>query len=385
MSPDPLERLEHHQNEVLDCAASVGTTDCNAQFHPDLSPLGWHLGHCVYTVSYWLREVVLAEGGLPADMKALYVPELTPKPSRSRALPAAPQLLSWAQKQQAADLHLLADLLARAHSHPLLDGGYLAIFLAQHYAQHRETMEMVLAQRGLGRDYPDPGGPGLEPTAPAEDWVPVTAARRRLGEERWLGAYDNEQPALEVDLGGFRIARHPVSNAEYLGFMQAGGYRPSPLWDPAGVSWLAATGACAPVHWRRGGIGWYGVDSRGPHRLPPQAPVEGISHYEATAYARWAGAALPHEYEWEAAARQGLLADSGRVWEWCSNVFHPYPGFQAFPYDGYSRPYFDGAHMTLKGGSRHTRALIRRPAFRNYYERDKRHIFAGLRLRRGDA
>lgn len=122
------------------------------------------------------------------------------------------------------------------------------------------------------------------------------------------------------------------------------------------------------------------MDETGTRDLAADDPVSGVNHHEASAFARWAGARLPHEYEWESAARRRLLERSGAVWEWCANVFHPYIGFAAFPYEGYSVPYFDGRHFTLRGGSRLTQAPIRRPTFRNYYTAEKRHICAGIRL-----
>jgi iron(II)-dependent oxidoreductase len=131
----------------------------------------------------------------------------------------------------------------------------------------------------------------------------------------------------------------------------------------------------------------------GAYDLPGDAAVSGISYYEAQAYVQWlkqtrpdsfADVRLPHEYEWEIARRLQLLEDCGQAWEWCSNTFHPYPGFQAFPYDRYSKAWFDGNHFTLRGGSLQTRPAIKRPAFRNFYNADKRHIFAGLRLAYGD-
>jgi iron(II)-dependent oxidoreductase len=119
---------------------------------------------------------------------------------------------------------------------------------------------------------------------------------------------------------------------------------------------------------------------RGHYPLSADQPVAGISHYEARAFAAWAGARLAHEYQWEVAQRLGLLEQTGRVWEWCENRFHPYPGFRPFPYPEYSQPWFDGRHYSLRGGSVHTRPAVRRASFRNFFEADKRHIFAGLRL-----
>ena len=96
--------------------------------------------------------------------------------------------------------------------------------------------------------------------------------------------------------------------------------------------------------------------------------------------AAWADARLPHEFEWEAAADLGLLQNIGYVWEWCSNALSPYPGFQAFPYDRYSTPWFDDHHLVLRGGSLYTDPGLRRNSFRNFFEPHVRHHFGGLRL-----
>jgi iron(II)-dependent oxidoreductase len=212
------------------------------------------------------------------------------------------------------------------------------------------------------------------------DSIDIPAGHYRIGGDRPV-AYDNEVPPQQADLGPFAIARRPVSNAEYLAFMDDGGYRKRELWDGAGWQWLRDSGIEQPEHWRSSRSGaWYAVGLRGACDLPPDDPVHGLSHYEASAFARWAGARLPHEYQWEAACRIGALEQTGRVWEWCGNTFHPYDGFAPFPYPEYSQPWFDGSHFSLKGGSLHTRPAIRRPSFRNFFEADKRHVFAGLRL-----
>jgi len=119
--------------------------------------------------------------------------------------------------------------------------------------------------------------------------------------------------------------------------------------------------------------------------LPLPIPVWGINYHEAQAFANWASlhhgqTRLPHEYEWEAAKQSDCLKITGQVWEWCQNSFHPYVNFRAFPYDGYSMPYFDASHFVMKGASRYTENVIQRNSFRNYYQADKRHQFAGCRL-----
>jgi iron(II)-dependent oxidoreductase len=172
-----------------------------------------------------------------------------------------------------------------------------------------------------------------------------------------------------------------VSNAEYLAFMEDGGYRRQALWSDAGWQWRARLSRPQPEHWCRDAAGdWLQLTPGDALPLPADGSLIGSSYFEAEAYATWAGGRLPHEYEWEAAAAQGLLQGVGTVWEWCGNRFHPYPGFRAFPYEGYSVPWFDGGHHVLRGGSSYTQPCLRRATFRNFYTADKRHIFAGCRV-----
>ncbi len=163
--------------------------------------------------------------------------------------------------------------------------------------------------------------------------------------------------------------------------MQDGGYTREEYWGQAGLDWLRDSAVDHPELWQRDPQGhWHGVGVRGAYDLAGDEPVSGINYFEASAYARWAGGKLPHEYQWEVACRLNMLHNTGRAWEWCENAFHPYAGFNPFPYDEYSTPWFDGNHYTLKGGSLYTRPQIKRPSFRNFYQPDKRHIFAGTRL-----
>ena len=136
-----------------------------------------------------------------------------------------------------------------------------------------------------------------------------------------------------------------------------------------------------PEHWATNKHSeWYGINDQGPFDLIAKDPVYGINFYEASAFANWAQARLPHEHEWETSVRLSRLPNTGQVWEWCSNTFYPYENFKPFPYDEYSQPWFDDQHYVLRGASRFTRPEIRRASFRNFYHADKRHVFAGIRL-----
>ncbi len=372
------EQLRRYQQLVLDFVTADGADHYQQQFHPDLSPSGWHLGHCVFTENYWIREAI---EGRPIDIddRDLYVPEFSYKPVRGHQLPAFTDLVDWASKEQRDNVGRLQRL--QNPRHPLLKAGYLGIFLVQHYAQHYETLCQVRSQRQLQQSGGQ-GWPLVAASKPAADaGRPLPAGRYAVGQPQATKPYDNEHPRHTVTLAGCRIGRRPVSNSEYLAFMQARGYDNPLYWSEAGWRWRQASDIDQPGYWRRDDQGrWFGIDIDGPQPLRPEQPVCGINQYEAAAFVAWAGGRLPHEHEWEAAARNGLLEQSGRVWEWCGNTFYPYAGFRAWPYDGYSLPYFDNRHFVLRGGSHHTRRVIKRASFRNYYEADKRHIFAGVRV-----
>jgi iron(II)-dependent oxidoreductase len=376
-----IEELGQTHALLLGLAEQADELTLRRQYHTDLSPLGWHLGHCVFIECLWLHEQIRGDHRVTAPIADLYTPPRTPKPERGRLLPPRTELLGWAQELQQLNRHELRNLRPEWQRHPLLQGDYILRFLIQHHSQHYETMVMVLTQKAIAeraRGAPSPAG--LEPAAVRRRVVAVPAGHYRIGGERPV-ACDNELPPQRAELGAYAIAAYPTSNAEYLGFIADGGYRREALWDPEGWRWRGERQIEHPDHWRcsRDG-GWYGTDVRGQYALAAEEPVAGISHYEACAFARWAGARLAHEYQWEAAQRLGLLEGTGRVWEWCENCLHPYEGFEAFPYPEYSQPWFDGRHYTLRGGSLHTRPAVKRSSFRNFFEADKRHIFAGLRL-----
>jgi iron(II)-dependent oxidoreductase len=376
-----IEELAQAQSLLLALAENADETTFRTQYHSDLSPLGWHLGHCVFTDCLWLHETIRGDASVTAPIADFYTPPNTPKPERSRLLPAQTALLTWARELQHFNLHYLHNLPAECRCHPLFEDNYILHFLIQHNSQHYETMVMVLTQKALAEEqHLEPPAEPLQAAAVRRDSASIAAGHYRVGGKR-PDACDNELPAQRAELGPFAISRYPVSNAEYLGFIEDGGYRRDALWDAAGWNWREQQQIQHPDHWRLSRAhGWYATGMRGAYQLAADQPVSGISHYEARAFARWADARLPHEYQWEVACRFGTLEQTGRVWEWCDNTFHPYQGFQPFPYPEYSQPWFDGQHFSLRGGSLHTRPAVKRASFRNFFEADKRHLIAGLRL-----
>ena len=380
-APSLLGELRLAQELVTALVEELDEAGYRNQYHPDLSAAGWHLGHCTFTECYWLQEVVLGDNRVTAPIAELYVPPHTPKAERGRQLPPRKVLLQWVRDLQSMHHEILADASSLLQQHPLMADDYLVHFLIQHYSQHFETLMMVLTQRALRQD----DGSFTVERALMETREPsstcnISAGHYRVGGQAPI-ACDNELPQQQATLGPYAIATQPVSNAQYLAFMNDGGYSSSTHWSEAGRAWLQQQQARCPEHWRQDCSGnWYGIGIRGAYELMADDVLQGICWYEAQAYANRAGARLPHEHQWEVACRLHKLEDSGRAWEWCDNRFYPYDGFQPFPYEEYSTPWFDDNHYTLRGGSLHTRPSIRRASFRNFYQPDKRHIFAGLRL-----
>jgi iron(II)-dependent oxidoreductase len=385
----PLGQLSAIQELVWQLVESVTDTDYRCHFHPELSPLGWYLGRCVFIESWWLRKVVLGEATFSDTVSNLFTPGKTLPWEQGERLPPKHEMLTWARRIQEDDLMRLANPKTLPE-HPLLEHDYLQNFILQEYCRQYEAMVGVLNERALQRS-----GPPYIVKTPLRPLLPQAEAREvplghyRIGGTDTPMAYDNELPPQAVELSAFRVATRPVSNSQYLAFMEAGGYRHRHSWTDEGWHWRTHGDIGAPHHWRQDAHGhWYGVGINGAYELAPNSPVAGINGFEAKAFAHWAaslsdalaGAILPHEYQWEVARRLDYLRDSGLAWEWCANPFHPYTGFQAFPAEEFSAAFFDAGYYTLRGASLHTRPPLRRPSFRNFALPHSRHLFAGLRL-----
>ena len=382
MSPEmrpelrPEQRLRQLRTEVRGQLDTLSSIDCRRQFHPELSPMAWHVGHSFFTEAYWVQEIVCGDNQNTARWHPLYVPEYSHKQQRGLKLPENAELLDWTHRLEVQTDDYWQQ--AKASNHPLIQNDYLVWFLVQHYAQHLETMAMVRQQASLTLENNTAAPAQLSPIQPTREFDTISGGSIRIGGQDGL-SYDNELSPFNYEVADFALATHPVTNGQWLAFMQDGGYSNTDLWETDSTAWLTHSGAQAPQHWRpHSQGGWYCPDPQ--EDLATHQPVHGLCWHEAMAYARWAGARLLHEYEWEYASRTGELANVGQVWEWCENALHPYPGFKAFPYDGYSKPWFDGHHRIARGSSRYTQPEIRRPSFRNFYPESHRHVFAGLRL-----
>jgi iron(II)-dependent oxidoreductase len=361
---------------------------CRDQHHPDLASLNWYFGRGVYLELYWLREVVMGDDNLSRRVKHLFTPGELTLNAQCEKLPATDHLINWGNEIRDEHLRLLATPGALP-DHPLLQKDRLAWYLLQEQAKLYENMLCVINQYNrhhLKDDFicSDP----LQPAAPNWETKELSQGHYRIGARNDPRAYDNELPPQAVELSSFRIALTPVSNAQFLRFMQDGGYHESSLWSDTGWSWQKQLQPKHPEYWRQDSMGnWFEIALNGPSHLPPEEPVTGISLYEAQAFSSWAshqhqqlsGAILQHEYQWEMAARSGVLTHSGRAWEWCGNSFHPYPDFTPFPDNATSAVAFE-SNMVMRGGSVHTQKVLRRASYRHWTQPTDRHHFVTARL-----
>jgi iron(II)-dependent oxidoreductase len=382
----PLHNLYQMQAQLL---GSATEGDASSLFHPELASLNWLYGYSVYQELYWLREVLMGDKALSQRIEHLFRPGELSLREQCQRLPPRDHLLNWGREIR--DEHLMR--LANPNSlpkHPLLEGERLQWFLLQEQAKHYETMLLILYQRSLHS--PGEGfqvNSPLTPGQPSWDTKELSQGHFRIGARNRPEAYDNELPPQAVELSSYRIALQPVSNSQYLAFMQADSYNNPQLWSREGWAWQQTANTNHPEYWRQDRKGkWYGIAINGPSELPPEEPVYGINQHEAQAFATWvdslggefSGAILQHEYQWELAARSRVIKQFGRAWEWCSNSFHPYPKFQPFPDPSTSMSDFAAERISLRGGSLHTLPVLRRPSMRHRAPAAQRYQLSGLRL-----
>ena len=381
-----LSGLYEMQQHLLESRSSEV---CAKQYHPDLASLNWYFGRGVYLELYWLREFLNGDNDLSSRVERLFKPGEMDLETQCQQLPPTDHLLNWGMEIRDEHLRLLATS-GSLPQHPLMENDRLAWYLLQEQAKLYELMLIVINQHNLSQQ--DQNYLSLQPLQPADpSWQTkeLSQGHYRIGAREDPRAYDNELPPQAVELSSYRIALSPVTNAQFLTFMQANGYQQQSNWSEPGWAWQVEHQAEHPEYWQQDKIGnWYEIALNGPTQLPPDEPVTGINLYEAQAFANWAarqdarfsGAVLQHEYQWEMAARSGVLPNSGRAWEWCSNPLHGYPEFQPFPDEATSVSAFEDQSQVLKGGSLHTQKVLRRASFRHWTKPAERHHLTTARL-----
>ncbi len=388
IDPQALGALSGTHELLLQLFETLPARDCNRRFDPELPSAAWLLGRAVYLELHLLRGLVMGDDDLASRIRHLFGDGDVPSATSDAELPPRDHLLGWATEVFDQHLTWLANP-GQVPAHKLLSGSWLVWHLAQREALLYERLLAVLnarsAHRGRG-DYQVSAV--LQPRLPRDDSVRIEQGHYRIG-ARGDAVMPSEQPVQVVELHAYRISRRPVVNAEFLAFMQDGGYRDPAWWDKQGRTWLASVTVDSPWHWRQDPTGnWFAIGVNGPTDLQHDEPVAGLNAHEAYAFAAWAaargeglaGAVPQHEYQWEVATRLAEIEQLGRSWEWCANHFHRYPAY-AEPVDPALEPCAaDEETATLRGGCLHTQPGLRRTTFRLCARRDRRTMFAGTRL-----
>ncbi|MEP6996373.1 MAG: ergothioneine biosynthesis protein EgtB [Betaproteobacteria bacterium] len=396
-------------------AAPLSDEDCAIQSMPDASPVKWHLAHTSWFFETFVLEPALAgyrsyDPAFRMLFNSYYntVGDKHPRPQRG--------LLSRPSRRDASAYRAHVDeriqsLLARPDAGDSKLAGLIELGL-HHEQQHQELIltdvQHLLSCNPLQPAYVALAGGerrgASDAAAPA--WIEFDGGLAEIGHDGNGFAFDNESPRHPEYLAPFALASRPVSNADYLAFIGDGGYRRPELWLSEGWDWRNAHGIGSPLYWRRDAGAWRRFTLRGTVSIEPAAPVCHVSLFEADAYARWAGARLPTEAEWELAAARapvdgGFVEDGallprpstgaagaltqmfGDVWEWTQSDYAPYPGYR--PASGALGEY-NGKFMcnqyVLRGGSCATSRSHIRATYRNFFPAAARWQFSGLRLAR---
>ena len=389
----------------LDLVARLSDADASAQSMPDASPAKWHLAHTTWFFeTFVLRDHLpgyrLFDARYPYLFNSYYEAEGPRHARPQRGLltrPSLDEVRVWRAHVDAAMQSALPDLPPAART--LVDLGI------HHEQQHQELLltdlKHLFAQNPLG---PAVWGDAVVSDVPqfsAVKWIRGTEGIAPVGHAGEGFAFDCEGPRHDTLLTPHALASRPVTNGEWRQFIADGGYHTPSLWLSDGWAWVQAEHIDAPAYWRGGEYftlaGWRAID--------PAAPVTHISFFEADAFAAWAGARLPTEFEWEAAGAAsdplgGRQLDAagpvqpvaaggdtdlqqmfGSVWEWTGSAYRPYPGFRAAPgaVGEYNGKFMNG-QFVLRGGSCATPRGHMRASYRNFFYPHQRWQFTGVRL-----
>jgi gamma-glutamyl hercynylcysteine S-oxide synthase len=386
--------LEEARRHTLTLVEPLTEEQLNRVYDPILSPLIWDLGHIANFEELWLVQRIGGREALRGDLGELYDAIEQPRKIRGE-LPIlrADEVRPYMEQVRERTLEVLGEIELDPKD-PLLADGFVYEMLLAHEHQHNETMLQLLQMVESYEPAEFNEAPHREQVATGPEMVRVEGGEHEIGAPGSGYAYDNERPRHTVELDPFWIDRTPVTNGDYLRFMEDTGAEPPMYWEGDGEGGWVRTAM---------GVRW---------ELDPKEPVIHVSWHEADAFARWAGKRLPTEMEWEAAARDadreranldqfsfgpapaGAYSDApshcgavqmlGDVWEWTSSDFTAYPGFEAFPYPEYSEVFFGDTYKVLRGGAWATRRDVIRTSFRNWDLPERRQIFSGIRCARDD-
>lgn len=393
---------------TVDLAEPLSDADATVQSMPDASPTKWHLAH----VSWFLETFILRDhvaGYRAFDDNFAYLFNSYYEAEGARHSRNARGLITRPSLAQIIQYRAHVDAAIDSHWNNLPDAALQLIELGIHHEQQHQELLLtdILHLFSCNPTYPAYWPqPALRSVSDSEippvGWIEGPSGIQSIGHNAKSFAFDCEGPRHDVLLQPFALADRTVTNAEWMQFMDDGGYSDPRHWLSDGWAWIQREGIASPLYWQQDGDGqWLGFGLDGLRAIDPAAPVTHISLYEADAYASWAGARLPTEAEWEVVAaardadegnqleRPGAVRPSaldasamfGNVWQWTGSAYRPYPGFRAA--DGAVGEYngkFMSGQFVLRGGSCATPRGHIRASYRNFFYPHQRWQFTGLRL-----
>lgn len=428
-STDIVQMVNEVRGRTLDLVADLSDEQMIGPLLAIVNPLLWEIGHVAWFQELWVlrhlrKHKPIFEGGDTLYNSA----EVAHDTRWELRLPSREKTLDY--------MRLVLNRVNETMSSkdPSEEEVYFHLLVTLHESMHNEAF--TYTRQTLGYSPPRLNRAPGEKSPVQPQGGPLPGDVEPPGGTFMLGAtgdipfvFDNEKWAHQVSIQPFRIARAPITNAEFAAFVEEGGYRHRKWWSKSGWDWREKDGAEHPTYWQRESGGRW-LQRRFNEWLPliEHHPIIHVNWYEAEAYCNWAGRRLPTEAEWESAAsgeptrdrceiagrkrrfpwgdepptpdRANLdwsaggcvdvgalpLGDSifgcrqmiGNVWEWTATDFRPYPGFVVDPYKEYSQPWFEN-HKVLRGGCWTTRSYLIRNTWRNFYIPDRRDVWAGFR------
>ncbi|MGB7659641.1 MAG: ergothioneine biosynthesis protein EgtB [Pseudolabrys sp.] len=384
-----LEAFRRVRAETEKRASHLSAEDQIVQSMADASPAKWHRAHVTWFFEQFLlvphdASYRIFDERFPFLFNSYYV-AAGPRHARpQRGLitrPNGAEVIAYRAHVDAAVERLIARVPAEE-----ADRVFAIVEIGLHHEQQHQELLLTDILHAFAQNPTDPVYDAKwqppHATLGPRGYVDVAAGVQAIGHVGEGFCFDNETPFHEELIPRVRIARHLVTNAEWLEFISAGGYTTPSLWLSDGWTTVQNENWQAPGYWRQKDGAWHVMTLGGVRPVDPAAPVQHVSYYEADAFARFTGKHLPSEAEWETAARHDIIADAfGIAWQWTRSAYLPYPGYCAA--EGALGEYngkFMVSQMVLRGSSLATPEGHERVSYRNFFYPPARWQFSGLRL-----
>ncbi len=352
-----------------------------------INPIAWELAHIAWFAEFWILrgphyrdELGFAhaqEAPRFAGPDTLFDSARLAHAERwTEAMPTRAELTKLLSNQLEACISAIPDTtnLSRQKQDQALYFHRLALF---HEDMHGEAFCWMRAALG----YPAPDQIAM-PQVPVSSSLAIEATEAKIGIDNNASgfSFDNECPARTVFLPSFEIDSAPLSASEFAKFVEDGGYEKPQFWPGEAGVWRVQENCAHPQRWRLGSANEWQTRWFDQWRtLDPKSAAIHLNAFEAQAYCMWAGRRLPSAAEWEyAAATHPAFSWGHSVWEWTTDAFAPYPGFEAGPYREYSQPWFHN-HRELRGGAFSTHQRMHHPSYRNFFQQHRNDVFVGFR------